>query len=153
MDDYPELSHLIAMVQHHDTHKKMLASEELKEYLSNPLSPLTADAIDCLVDNLKTWINSGNYKISASGLELFTILVRRGGKSVKLNLNKVIPIIIDRLGDSKAVVRENSRLFLLELMNAMTPQAVLDMLIPAFSHKGYKVREEVLTCLMDAINT
>ena len=51
------------MVQQHDTHKKMLASEELKKYLSNPLSPLTADAIDCLVDNLKTWINSGNYKV------------------------------------------------------------------------------------------
>ena len=63
MDDYPELSHLLAMVQQHDTHKKMLASEELKKYLSNPLSPLTADAIDCLVDNLKTWINSGNYKV------------------------------------------------------------------------------------------
>lgn len=63
MDDYPELSHLLEMVQQHDTHKKMLASEELKKYLSNPLSPLTADAIDCLVDNLKTWINSGNYKV------------------------------------------------------------------------------------------
>ena len=63
MDDYPELTHLLAMVQHHDTHKKMLASEELKKYLSNPLSPLTADAIDCLVDNLKIWISSGNYKV------------------------------------------------------------------------------------------
>ncbi|XP_046864639.1 CLIP-associating protein 1-like isoform X2 [Xenia sp. Carnegie-2017] len=152
MDDYPELNSLLSMVQQNDTHKKMMASEELKKYLSNPLSPLTADAIDCLVDNFKIWINSGNYKISASGLELFTILIRRGGKSVKLNLNKVVPIIIDRLGDSKAVVRENSRSFLQELMHSFTPQVVLDLLIPAFSHKGFKVREEVMTCFMDSIN-
>ena len=32
-------------------------------------------------------------------------------------------------------------------------QVVLDMLIPAFSHKGHKVREEVMTCLTDTINT
>ncbi|XP_046860667.1 CLIP-associating protein 1-like isoform X1 [Xenia sp. Carnegie-2017] len=152
MDDYPELNSLLSMVQQNDTHKKIMASEELKKYLSNPLSPLTADAIDCLVDNFKIWINSGNYKISASGLELFTILIRRGGKSVKLNLNKVVPIIIDRLGDSKAVVRENSRSFLQELMHSFTPQVVLDLLIPAFSHKGFKVREEVMTCFMDSIN-
>lgn len=63
MDDYPELNQLLAMVQHQDTYKKMLASEELKTYLSNPLSPLTAGAIDCLVDSLKIWINSGNYKV------------------------------------------------------------------------------------------
>lgn len=63
MDDYPELNSLLSMVQQNDTHKKMMASEELKKYLSNPLSPLTADAIDCLVDNFKIWINSGNYKV------------------------------------------------------------------------------------------
>ncbi|XP_041460855.1 CLIP-associating protein 1-like, partial [Lytechinus variegatus] len=65
----------------------------------------------------------------------------------------VLPAAVDRLGDSKEQVREQSQGLIQKLMSpASSPQFVFERLMKAFSHKGWRVREEVLLCLMQAIN-
>lgn len=63
MEENSELERILSMVQQHDTYKRIQASDELKKYLNDPLNPLTAESIDFLVDNLKGWISSSNYKV------------------------------------------------------------------------------------------
>ncbi|XP_067022824.1 CLIP-associating protein 1-like isoform X3 [Acropora muricata] len=64
----------------------------------------------------------------------------------------VVPAIIDRLGDSKQQVRDSSQDLLQKFMIVSSPQHVLEQLIPAFAHKAWRVREEVLHCLVTSLN-
>ncbi|XP_068670479.1 CLIP-associating protein 1-A-like isoform X7 [Montipora foliosa] len=64
----------------------------------------------------------------------------------------VVPSIIDRLGDSKQQVRDSSQELLQKFMVVSSPQHVLEQLIPAFTHKAWRVREEVLQCLVTSLN-
>lgn len=63
MEENPELENILTMIQQHDTYKRIQASDVLKKYLNDSSNPLSAEAIDCLVDSLKGWISSGNYKV------------------------------------------------------------------------------------------
>ncbi|CAG2062336.1 unnamed protein product [Timema podura] len=82
-----------------------------------------------------------------------TYLVDRMGVDFRPYISTVLPPIIDRLGDSKEMVREKSQLLILKLMerDVITPQALFDKLMPAFTHKNGKIREEVMNCLQTTL--
>lgn len=55
-------------------------------------------------------------------------------------------------GDSKDAVREKAQTLLSSMMdNVLAPNNMFERLIPAFSHKNGKVREEVMTCLQNTL--
>ncbi|XP_041459145.1 CLIP-associating protein 1-A-like isoform X5 [Lytechinus variegatus] len=136
-----------------DTTSKFQASEDLQNYLQDNKNSLHCDNMDRLVDALAGWVNSSNFKISLCGLECLSLLVDRMGEKFKSHIGTVLPAAVDRLGDSKEQVREQSQGLIQKLMSpASSPQFVFERLMKAFSHKGWRVREEVLLCLMQAIN-
>lgn len=56
-------------------------------------------------------------------------------------------------GDSKDAVREKAQMLLSSMMEyVVTPNSMFERLLPAFSHKNGKVREEVMTCLQNTLN-
>lgn len=83
-----------------------------------------------------------------------TCLVDRLGHDFRPYLQTVLPVVIDRLGDSKDTVREKAQLLILKLLerSVSTPQHLLEKLSPGFTHKNAKIREEVLRCLVNIIN-
>ncbi|KAI8492440.1 hypothetical protein Bbelb_298930, partial [Branchiostoma belcheri] len=67
---------------------------------------------------------------------------------------EVLPPLIDRLGDSKDQVREQAQELILRLMEPVSsPQYVFERMMGAFGHRNFRVREEVLICLVATINT
>ncbi|XP_030829292.1 CLIP-associating protein 1-A isoform X5 [Strongylocentrotus purpuratus] len=136
-----------------DTTSKFQASEDLQNYLQDNENSMHCDNMDRLVDALAGWVNSSNFKISLCGLECLLLLVDRIGEKFKNHIGTVLPAALDRLGDSKEQVREHSQALIQKLMSpASAPQFVFERLMKGFSHKGWRVREEVLLCLMQTIN-
>ncbi|PSN38725.1 CLIP-associating protein [Blattella germanica] len=89
------------------------------------------------------------FQVSQNGIDAMTYLVDRMAADFRPYISTVLPPVVERLGDSKEMVREKAQLLLLKMMEreVMSPQALFDKLTPAFSHKNGKIREEVMNCL------
>ncbi|XP_070536539.1 CLIP-associating protein 1-B-like isoform X15 [Ptychodera flava] len=142
------------LIQQQDIHKRQAAGQDILEHLQNPNNPLECENWDKLVDGLSHWVNSSNYKVSLLGLEILGVLADRMKEGFRIHISTVLPSVIDRLGDSKDAVRDQAQGLIQKLMNvAPSPQAVFERLMRGFTHKNFRVREEVLLCLMQTINT
>ncbi|XP_077994040.1 CLIP-associating protein 1-like isoform X9 [Glandiceps talaboti] len=148
------LDDICPMVLQQDIHKRQAAGQSILEYLQNPKNPLECETWDRFIDGLGHWVNSSNYKVSLLGLEILGALADRMKEGFKIHISTVLSAVIDRLGDGKDQVRDQAQAFLQKLMiAAASPQALFERLMRAFSHKNFRVREEVLLCLMQTINT
>ncbi|GLD69547.1 CLIP-associating protein 2 [Lates japonicus] len=65
----------------------------------------------------------------------------------------VLPALVDRLGDGKDQVRENSQALILRCMEqTASPMYVWERLLPGFKHKNFRSREGVCLCLSATLN-
>lgn len=136
-----------------ETATKFQAAKDLQEYLRNPANSLQCENFDKLVDGLAAWVNSSNFKVSLNGLECLIWLVDRTNDKFKVYISTALPPAVERLGDSKEQVRESAQNFIQKLMSsAASPQYIFERLMKAFSHKAWRVREEILLCLINTIN-
>ncbi|XP_068742214.1 CLIP-associating protein 1-like isoform X1 [Montipora capricornis] len=152
MKDVAFLEGILAAVSCQDTQKKLKAAEDFSNYLSEPSNGIEFIGFDKLLDGLVGWVTSSNFKLSLTGLDLLHKIVDKLGTNFRSHLLPVVPSIIDRLGDSKQQVRDSSQELLQKFMVVSSPQHVLEQLIPAFTHKAWRVREEVLQCLVTSLN-
>ncbi|XP_052686034.1 CLIP-associating protein 1-like isoform X12 [Crassostrea angulata] len=137
-----------------DTRKRIQAHQDLVPYLSDPHSSLTCPEMDEFIGGLVGWVNCSNYKISMNGLEILCLMVDRMGEDFKIHVSSVLPAVVDRLGDAKDQVREMAQQLLLKIMMpATSPQFVFDRIQGSFTHKLWRVRDEVLICLQNTVNT
>ncbi|XP_032242653.2 CLIP-associating protein 1-A isoform X3 [Nematostella vectensis] len=153
MRDNPFLDEILSAVWSQDTQKRLRAAEDLSNYLNDPSNDIVFHGYERLIDGLVGWVNSSNFRVSLSGLEILHQIVDQMGERFKHSLLPVVPAIIERLGDSKQQVRQQAQELIQKFMYPVsTPQHVLEQLIPAFNHKAWRVREEVLVCIVNAIN-
>ncbi|XP_069119540.1 CLIP-associating protein 1-like isoform X2 [Argopecten irradians] len=137
-----------------DTRKRIQAHGDLIPFLSDPHSSLNCSDIDELINGLVGWVNSSNYKVSVNGLEVLCLMVDRMGEDFKHYVSHVLPSVVDRLGDSKDQVRDQAQQLLMKLMMpATSPGYVFERIMSAFTHKLWHVREGVLICLQNTLNT
>ncbi|XP_033608328.1 CLIP-associating protein 1-B isoform X6 [Cryptotermes secundus] len=136
-----------------DTKTKLTLATNLINYLSDPDNSIECSDIGQFIDGLVPWMQSSNNKVSQNGIDAMTYLVDRMAVDFRPYISTVLPPIIDRLGDSKEVVREKAQLLILKLMerDVITPQALFEKLTPAFTHKNGKIREEVMNCLQTTL--
>lgn len=140
------------LLQTTDTRKKLAIGTDIINYLGLPSNSIECDDIGMFIDGLVPWLQSSNFKVTLNGLEVMTFLVDRMKEDFRPYLSSVVPSVADRLGDSKDAVREKAQTLLSSMMdNVVTPNNMFERLIPAFSHKNGKVREEVMTCLQNTL--
>lgn len=140
-----------------DTKAKLTIGAKLHTYLCKvlPSNGEGEPSIECsdiglFIDSLLPWITSSNYKVSLQGLEIMIELCDKMRADFKPFVSGVLPLIIDRLGDSKETIREKSQFFLLKLMEteSISIQYLFDRLAASgFDHKNSHVREQCLKCL------
>ncbi|XP_006819819.1 CLIP-associating protein 1-B-like, partial [Saccoglossus kowalevskii] len=148
------LDEVTIVVLQQDFHKRHQIGQELLEYLQNPANSLECENVGQLIDGLAHWVSASNYKVSLLGLECLGALAERMKDGFKVHISAVLPAVQDRLGDSKDAVRDQAQALIQKLMHPVsTPQYVFERVMRAFGHKNYRVREEVLLCLMQTINT
>ncbi|KAK9504374.1 hypothetical protein O3M35_010721 [Rhynocoris fuscipes] len=148
-----DMDSFLGLLSTTDTKQKLVIGLELLTYLQNG-SSIECQDIGHVVDSLLPWIQSSNFKVSQMGLDVMTELSKRMETYFRPYIPSVLPSVIDRLGDSKELVRERCQLLLSELMEvgAITPQQLFDRLLPAFSHKNSNVRDEIMKCLIATLN-
>ncbi|KAK2565032.1 CLIP-associating protein 1 [Acropora cervicornis] len=122
MKDLAFLEGILAAVSTQDTQKRLKAAEDLSNYLSEPSNGIEFIGFDKLLDGLVGWVNSSNFRLSLTGLDLLHKIVDKVGASFRSHLLPVVPAIIDRLGDSKQQVRDSSQDLLQKFMIVSSPQ-------------------------------
>lgn len=113
-------------------------------------APLGQMGIFCnhLDDFLATFLNKifedTNFKVNLCGLELVQSLSNRLKMSAISYMRPIVAMLIKRLGDSRAVIREHTIKVVHSLLFSFQPQPVLDALLDQKHNRNPKVREEVL---------
>nr|XP_057906744.1 CLIP-associating protein 1-B-like isoform X6 [Doryrhamphus excisus] len=110
--------------------------------------------LDRIVETVaSSWVNSSNFKVVLSGMELLSALVSRLQERFRMQVATVLPSLIDRLGDAKDQVRDQDQALLLKIMDqAANPQYVWERMIGGFKHKNNRTREGLCLCLIATLN-
>ncbi|XP_032875909.1 CLIP-associating protein 2 isoform X19 [Amblyraja radiata] len=151
------LEHFLQQVAQRDVSGRLQVGQELVDYLSDPRrsSEVVHDhksQVDGIVDELTGWINSSNFKVTLLGLDITGALVDRIKDRFKPHFGTLLPALVDRLGDTKDQVREQTQNLLLRIMEqAASPQYVWERLTSAFKHKNYRTRDGVCLCLITTL--
>uniref|UniRef100_S4RNG2 TOG domain-containing protein n=1 Tax=Petromyzon marinus TaxID=7757 RepID=S4RNG2_PETMA len=88
------------------------------------------------------------------GMDVLAVLAERLQEKFKNHLKSIVPVLLDRLGDTKDQVRDQTQTLLLALMEQCAPpQFVWERLVPGFKHKNNRVREGTCLCLTTTVST
>ncbi|XP_032315223.1 CLIP-associating protein 2 isoform X32 [Camelus ferus] len=146
-----------AQVQQKDVGGRLQVGQELLLYLSTPGAiPDLEDDMGRLgktVDALTGWVGSSNYRVSLMGLEILSAFVDRLSTRFKSYVAMVIVALIDRMGDAKDKVRDETQTLILKLMDQVAPPMYIwEQLASGFKHKNFRSREGVCLCLIETLN-
>jgi HEAT repeat protein len=104
-----------------------------------------------LVELLVGLVQDTNFKIQITALQTLGYMVSIMGPEVGPLLPRVLPELLDKLGDNKTLVRHASSRAVLRLMGAVGPQPVVAELVPVLGHDAWHTREEALSLCMLAM--
>ncbi|XP_066546901.1 CLIP-associating protein 2 isoform X6 [Amia ocellicauda] len=158
MEENDNMDYFYQQVLQKDVTRRLQVGQELIDYLSDPQRSADVEQdksrLDKTIDELTGWVNSSNYKVALMGLDIVSAFVDRLSERFKGYLGTVVPALVDRLGDSKDQVREQSQNLILKLMDQAAPvMYVWERLFPGFKHKNFRSREGLCLCLMASLNT
>ncbi|XP_036827411.1 CLIP-associating protein 2 isoform X33 [Oncorhynchus mykiss] len=158
MEEHDNMDYLYQQVLQKDVTRRLQVGQDLIDYLNDPQrsSDVEQDKprLDKTIDELTGWVNASNYKVALLGIDIAGAFVNRLGEHFRGYLGTVVPALVDRLGDSKDQVREQSQNLILRCMGVTaSPMYVWERLLPGFKHKNFRSREGVCLVLCATLNT
>ncbi|XP_042166292.1 CLIP-associating protein 2 isoform X28 [Oncorhynchus tshawytscha] len=158
MEEHDNMDYLYQQVLQKDVSRRLQVGQDLIDYLNDPQrsSDVEQDKprLDKTIDELTGWVNASNYKVALLGIDIAGAFVDRLGEHFRGYLGTVVPALVDRLGDSKDQVREQSQNLILRCMEVTaSPMYVWERLLPGFKHKNFRSREGVCLVLCATLNT
>ncbi|XP_027143240.1 CLIP-associating protein 2 isoform X35 [Larimichthys crocea] len=158
MEEHDNMDYFYQQVVQKDVTRRLQVGQDLIDYLNDPQRSPDVEQdkprLDKTVDELTGWVNSSNFKVALLGIDICGAFVDRMGERFKGYLGTVVPALVDRLGDSKDQVRENSQALILRCMEqTASPMYVWERLLPGFKHKNFRSREGICLCLSATLST
>uniref|UniRef100_A0A6Q2ZP61 TOG domain-containing protein n=1 Tax=Esox lucius TaxID=8010 RepID=A0A6Q2ZP61_ESOLU len=155
--EHDNMDYFYEQVLQKDVTRRLQVGQDLIDYLNDPERSCDVEQdkprLDKTIDELTGWINSSNYKVALLGIDIAGAFVDRLGERFRGYLGTVVPALVDRLGDSKDQVREQSQALILRCMeNTASPMYVWERLLPGFKHKNFRSREGVCMVLCATLN-
>uniref|UniRef100_A0A672LEK9 TOG domain-containing protein n=1 Tax=Sinocyclocheilus grahami TaxID=75366 RepID=A0A672LEK9_SINGR len=146
MEENDNMDYFYQQVLQKDVTRRLQVGPDLIDYLSDPQRSWDVEQdkprLDKTIDELTGWVNSSNYKVHS--VSPFKPLFFP---------HSVVPALVDRLGDAKDQVREQSQALILKLMEqTATPMYVWERLFSGFKHKNFRSREGLCLCLVATLN-
>uniref|UniRef100_A0A4W6D4H4 Cytoplasmic linker associated protein 2 n=1 Tax=Lates calcarifer TaxID=8187 RepID=A0A4W6D4H4_LATCA len=156
--EHDNMDYFYQQVLQKDVTRRLQVGQDLIDYLNDPHRSPDVEQdkprLDKTIDELTGWVNSSNFKVALMGIDICGAFVDRMGERFKGYLGTVLPALVDRLGDGKDQVRENSQALILRCMEqTASPMYVWERLLPGFKHKNFRSREGVCLCLSATLNT
>uniref|UniRef100_A0A8C8CN73 TOG domain-containing protein n=1 Tax=Oncorhynchus tshawytscha TaxID=74940 RepID=A0A8C8CN73_ONCTS len=157
MEEHDNMDYFYQQVLQKDVTRRLQVGQDLIDYLNDPQRSTDVEQdkprLDKTVDELTGWVNSSNYKVALLGIDIAGAFVDRLGERFRGYLGTVVPALVDRLGDSKDQVREQSQTVILRCMEVTaSPMYVWERLLPGFKHKNFRSREGVCLVLCATLN-
>ncbi|XP_056277908.1 CLIP-associating protein 2 isoform X3 [Pseudoliparis swirei] len=158
MEDHDTMDYFYQQVVQKDVTRRLQVGQELIDYLNDPSRSPDVEQdkprLDKTMDELTGWVNSSNFKVALVGIDICGAFVDRLGERFRGYLATVLPALVDRLGDGKDQVRENSQAVILRCMEqSASPMYVWERLLPGFKHKNFRSREGICLCLSATLTT
>ncbi|XP_068189316.1 CLIP-associating protein 2 isoform X4 [Antennarius striatus] len=158
MEEHDNMDYFYQQVLQKDVTRRLQVGQDLIDYLNDPHRSPDVEhdkpRLDKTIDELTGWVNSSNFKVALLGIDICGAFVERMGERFKGYLGTVLPALVDRLGDSKDQVRENSQVVILRCMErTASPMYVWERLLPSFKHKNFRSREGICLCLSATLST
>ncbi|XP_051520226.1 CLIP-associating protein 2-like isoform X28 [Myxocyprinus asiaticus] len=157
MEDNDNMDYFYQQVLQKDVTRRLQVGPDLIDYLSDPQRSWDVEQdkprLDKTIDELTGWVNSSNYKVALMGIDIVSAFVDRMTDRFRGYFGTVVPALVDRLGDAKDQVREQTQALILKLMDqTATPMYVWERLFPGFKHKNFRSREGLCLCLVATLN-
>ncbi|XP_051948475.1 CLIP-associating protein 2-like isoform X9 [Xyrauchen texanus] len=157
MEDNDNMEYFYQQVSQKDVTRRLQVGPDLIDYLSDPQRSWDVEQdkprLDKTIDELTGWVNSSNYKVALMGIDIVSAFVDRMTDRFRGYFGTVVPVLVDRLGDAKDQVREQTQALILKLMDqAATPMYVWERLFTGFKHKNFRSREGLCLCLVATLN-
>uniref|UniRef100_A0A665VXC7 Cytoplasmic linker associated protein 2 n=1 Tax=Echeneis naucrates TaxID=173247 RepID=A0A665VXC7_ECHNA len=128
MEDHDNMDYFYQQVLQKDVTRRLQVGQDLVDYLNDPNRSTDVEQdkprLDKTIDELTGWVNSSNFKVALIGIDIFGAFVDRMGERFKGYLGTVLPALVDRLGDGKDQVRENSQALILRCMELVASPMV-----------------------------
>ncbi|XP_051246319.1 CLIP-associating protein 2 isoform X34 [Dicentrarchus labrax] len=158
MEEHDNMDYFYQQVVQKDVTRRLQVGQDLIDYLNDPQRSPDVEQdkprLDKTVDELTGWVNASNFKVALLGIDICGAFVERMGERFKGYLGTVLPALVDRLGDGKDQVRENSQALILRCMEqTASPMYVWERLLPGFKHKNFRSREGICLCLSATLST
>ncbi|XP_044028196.1 CLIP-associating protein 2 isoform X40 [Siniperca chuatsi] len=158
MEDHDNMDYFYQQVVQKDVTRRLQVGQDLIDFLNDPHRSPDVEQdkprLDKTVDELTGWVNSSNFKVALLGIDICGAFVDRIGERFKGYLGTVLPALVDRLGDGKDQVRENSQALILRCMEqTASPMYIWERLLLGFKHKNFRSREGVCLCLSATLST
>ncbi|XP_075962225.1 CLIP-associating protein 2 isoform X24 [Anarhichas minor] len=183
MEDHDNMDYFYQQVLQKDVTRRLQVGQDLVDFLNDPNRSPDVEQdkprLDKTMDELTGWVNSSNFKVTLLGLDICGAFVDRLGEHFRGYLGtgltpgccrstvcvvhfdavpsatlQILPALVDRLGDGKDQVRENSQAVILRCMQqTASPMYVWERLLPGFKHKNFRSREGICLCLSATLST
>uniref|UniRef100_A0A671NW23 CLIP-associating protein 2-like n=1 Tax=Sinocyclocheilus anshuiensis TaxID=1608454 RepID=A0A671NW23_9TELE len=153
MEENDNMDYFYQQVLQKDVTRRLQVGPNLIDYLSDPQRSWDVEQdkprLDKTIDELTGWVNSSNYKVALLGIDIVSAFVDR-----MTDRFRVVPALVDRLGDAKDQVREQAQALILKLMvQTATPMYVWERLFSGFKHKNFRSREGLFLHAIPSILT
>uniref|UniRef100_A0A8C9XVC7 Cytoplasmic linker associated protein 2 n=1 Tax=Sander lucioperca TaxID=283035 RepID=A0A8C9XVC7_SANLU len=151
MEEHDNMDYFYQQVVQKDVTRRLQVGQDLIDYLNDPHRSPDVEQdkprLDKTIDELTGWVNSSNFKVALLGIDICGAFVDRLGERFKTYLATVLPALVDRLGDGKDQVRENSQAVILRCMeqtaSPMVREASIAALVDVYRHVGERVRADL----------
>jgi len=149
-----DLDSFIPLLSASDIRMKVTVGCKLFTYLEEPSNSIECSDIGMFIDGVVQWLSNSNPKVTQYGIEIITQLITRMRTDFRPYISTVLPLAVDRLGDSKDSIKVKALFLIMKLMecDTISPQALFDKISAnAFNHKNSNVKEGAMKLLLSTV--
>jgi len=146
-----DLDGFIPLLSTSDIRMKVTVGCKLFTYLEEPSNSIECSDIGMFIDGIVQWLLNSNPKVTLYGIEIITLLINRMKLDFRPYISTILPLAVDRIGDSKESIKVKTLFLIMKLMecNTISPQALFDKIsVNAFYHKNSNVKEGSMKLLL-----
>jgi len=149
-----DLDGFLPLLSTSDIRMKVTVGGKLFTYLEEPSNSVECSDIGMFIDGVVQWLSNSNPKVTQYGIEIITQLITRMRTDFRPYISTVLPLAVDRLGDSKDSIKIKALFLIMKLMecDTISPQALFDKISAnAFNHKNSNVKEGAMKLLLSTV--
>jgi len=149
-----DLDGFLPLLSTSDIRMKVTVGGKLFTYLEEPSNSVECSDIGMFIDGIVQWLSNSNPKVTQYGIEIITQLITRMRTDFRPYISTVLPLAVDRLGDSKESIKIKALFLIMKLMecDTISPQTLFDKISAnAFNHKNSNVKEGAMKLLISTV--